>query len=532
MTRTRRSFARLLLVAAALAAATNCATRTPDRSEPPQVRPSAPSPNDEILPSMTEEGDRSFTDSDGRTYVLRKLPKIAERFAWVDADTIRYHPFAMYDVARHDEHFFFVKIYDAVRSPQSPDAAPPALRVEDPALGKTSRFQLESFDHGLPRESQWRENFDVADMNGDGRPDIIVTSPRDMPGPPAVFLHRGGGRWQRWAGASFPSLPFDYGAVAVADFNDDRVPDLVTGSHFRGLAVMTGAGAGVFRPMQDGLLLRRATAREGPVAFSARAVVPTDWNRDGRMDFAAISDGPRPGGAVQYGVTLYENQSGSWKPVRSPDPDRLFGDAIAAGDVDGDGAPDLVTASHTIGETRILRMGGSLTPRPLTTVLPRSIVRSVELHDFDGDGRDEILLGYSSAATNRWSVGIDIVAIRADGPIARRIWWEEGNHAVEGIAAGDLDGDRSTDVVALTADGRLLTFRGDGRGFVTADAQLDASAWRTGCAGSGVRLADVDGDGRDEIIATFAGERTLVSGVVSCATGGGIEVWKVRAPRR
>ena len=395
-----------------------------------------------------------------------------------------------------------------------------AVLVLQPAeIGRTASFRFQPFDDGLPRAGQWRHGFDVADMNGDGRPDLAFTSPRKSPGPPVIFLNEGKGRWSRWEDVHFPSLPYDYGAVAAADFDGDGFNDLALGSHYTGVTVVHGDGRGTFSLSQPGMTF-------GGAPFSSRAVVTTDWNGDGRVDVAALSDGPRPlTPGVQLGVTVFENHPTSWNPVRAPGTDPLFGDVIAAGDIDGDRLPDLVTASHATGENRLLRLGleHTLQPRPIATFLQPAIVRAADLHDFDGDGRDEILVAYSSLATGKRSIEIDLLSLGAN--TVWQLWSEEGSRDVTAVAAGDINGDRSPDAVAVTSDGLILTFRGDGHGFLTRDVDIEPPEWRRGCAGYAIRLADLDGDGRDEIIAAFAGEG-------GCASNGGVAVWTMRPPRR
>ncbi|HEX8412115.1 MAG TPA: VCBS repeat-containing protein [Thermoanaerobaculia bacterium] len=402
------------------------------------------------------------------------------------------------------------------------------VSLESPDLERTSLLRFQPYDAGLPRSGQWRHGFAVADMNGDARPDLAFSSPRKQPGPPVILLNEGNGQWRRWQEAKFPALPFDYGAVAAADFDGNGTNDLAIGSHYRGVMVVLGDGRGTFVASPDGFTFP-ASRQAPPAPFSSRAVVAVDWNRDGRMDVAALSDGPRPlVSGVQLGVTVFENLGSAWKQTRaSRESDVVFGDSIATGDVDGDGLPDLVTASHNTADPRVLRLGSdsALERREVQTLLRPDVIRAVDAHDFDGDGRDEIVIAYTSPAEPRQAT-IELVSFPAGSGPPRRLWSGERIDVVS-LAAGDVNGDGAPDVVAGLQDGRLLTFRGDGRGFVTRDIDIEPPQWRRGCTPYGVRLADVNGDARDEIVAAFAGEES------GCASNGGVEVWRtVPAARR
>ena len=125
-------------------------------------------------------------------------------------------------------------------------------------IAATDRLRFESFDEGLPRAGQWRNGFDVADINNDGFLDIIHSTPRKVISPPVVFLGNGQGSWTRWE-ASFPQAPYDYGDVAVADVDDNGLLDIAMGFHLRG---PDGVGPGAARAVSR-CLARSPAERTG-----------------------------------------------------------------------------------------------------------------------------------------------------------------------------------------------------------------------------------------------------------------------------
>jgi hypothetical protein len=371
---------------------------------------------------------------------------------------------------------------------------------------------FQPINSGLPQSGMWRHGFAVADMNADGRPDLIFTSPRKQPGPPRIFINEGNLRFAEWNDAKFPALNFDYGAVAAADFNRDGATDLAVGIHYLGVLVVLGDNHGRFT-VGDGFTF--------PSTFSSRAVTVVDWNADGLLDVAALSDGPRPGFPVQLGLTVFENLGASWKATRSTETDNTFGDSIAAGDVDGDRLPDLVSASNDSRDVRVLRLGidGGLARRALAALFPATFVNAVALADFDADGLDEILVGYSFGTPR--TASLELLSFPSGRHAPLQLWSEAGATIVA-IATGDLNADGATDIVAALDDGRLLTFTANTGGSFERGATITSSDRLRGCSASAVSASDLDGDGRAEIIAAFAGES-------NCPSGGGIEVWQTAA---
>jgi hypothetical protein len=78
------------------------------------------------------------------------------------------------------------------------------------------------------------------------------------------------------------------------------------------------------------------------------------------------------------------------------------------------------------------------------------------------------------------------------------------------------------DLVAATAAGETLVFPGNGKGSFTRQ-KTPPPAFPGACRGTHVELADLDGDGRDEMVESFSDEPDLYG---HCPSNGGLTAWK------
>jgi hypothetical protein len=118
----------------------------------------------------------------------------------------------------------------------------------------------------------------LVDANGDGRLDVITANNDDDD--IAVLLGDGRGGFQRAPGSPFPAGPSPY-PFAVGDVNGDGRPDVVvpnSGTKNRTVTVLLGDGRGGFRP-----------APGSPFDLGGRAggIVAMDVNGDGKADLVA-----------------------------------------------------------------------------------------------------------------------------------------------------------------------------------------------------------------------------------------------------
>jgi hypothetical protein len=247
--------------------------------------------------------------------------------------------------------------------------------------------------------------FAVADVNHDGNLDVVLLSGYP-PGPGVeTFLGHGDGTFSN-------PISFQvtlYGQPILADFDGDAIPDLFIQVNY-GNTLQHGNGDGTFGP---------------PITSGAEAtdVFVGDVNGDGKLDYVV---------SLGYASAAYVND-GTGHFTRLPiSSDYLVVTGLA--DFDGDGKLDLLT-----GGTQVRRGNGDGTfGAPVSVqITPTPFGRPVTA-DFDGDGKLDVVFGTTILLGN------------GDGTFRSRVRLRSSDGAW--FNAADMDGNGSPDLVFLAPE--------------------------------------------------------------------------------
>ncbi len=514
----------LLLLAAAA-----CSTSAGKPTAPP---PAAPGPAPTPTPGIRSRLDPTVIE-ETETNVIRRLPKAD--YVKIDDRHVRLPilgPQSAIEFFKEDDKYYYVSEPKALPEEieakrkllaqqqvtgvaSDPSAAPPpspGVSAEDfesivpPVAANGIRLE-DVAKTGLPEGGMWRASFVVADMNGDGIPDIVAPPHRMGDGKLHVWLGDGKGGFSAWpisfteGGKPSPRFTVDYGAVAVGDLDGDGKLDVVSASHGRGLIALYGDGKGEFRVVRKGL----------PAAeFSSQAVTLLDVDGDGKLDIVASRDGPgqeEKGTIDLQQVRVYMNRGkGGFEFKKDSVVGAFYSNSLNAWDVGGRGKKDILTGSNYTGALTLLwkNLGdGTFGPVSFDAIELYAYHFATAPGTFGKAHLPAFADSYFAQANvpdPTRAVGISIYVLR-DGKWERhRIWREkEGRASITAIAMGDVNGDGLDDVVFADNGNRrlrVLLQQEDGT-FSELDQKAEPAI---ASLGQWLRLVDLNGDGRLDVV--------------------------------
>ena len=351
----------------------------------------------------------------------------------------------------------------------------------------------------------------IADVDGDGTLDLLVATTADQgnphnPGFANVILGNHSAPGTFHTGMHDPTTGNDPSSIAVADLTGSGSQDFVIANLGAGSVsvFLHGATPGTYK-----------SAVDVPAGGEPNQLVIGDLNGDGKPDLV-IADASAAGNAI----VLFQDPA---NPGQFLPPTKLATGnstaAVAIGDLNGDGAPDIVAAtsdaSGNNGAVYIFYQNAASAGTFLApvTVPAGAQPQAVRIADVNHDGlQDIVVANFGPGADSKGSAGVSVLLQDAahPGSFLPPVTYATHGGAID-VAVADLDGDGKPDLVVAnlgpTPTGSVSVLLQD-------SARPGVFLAATSYPGFGqplsVAIADLNGDGHPDIAVADGASGTVM----------------------
>jgi hypothetical protein len=229
--------------------------------------------------------------------------------------------------------------------------------------------------------------------------------------------------------------------IVTGDINGDGIPDAVTANGNGSVTVFLGKG--------DGTFVLKSTLDVGLYAYE---VSIGDFNSDGKPDLAVTDAGENGIGMV---TVFLGNGDGSFTQKYTA-PTGGLPAAMANGDFNGDGIPDLAIADFAGKLTILLGNGDGTFANKVSMSLPSGYSSTIAVSDLNGDGIPDLVLP--------GLLGNCVIVLlgKGDGTFGPASQFGVGGFPTSAVTA-DFNGDGIPDIAATGYNSvTILIGKGDG----------------------------------------------------------------------
>jgi len=345
----------------------------------------------------------------------------------------------------------------------------------------------------------------IADLDGDGKPDVAVTCGSDM-----IEIYRNISTNGTLSATSFAPpvvLPINsasLGNLVAADLTGDGKLDLISEDYDDNHVIV------VKNLCTTGNITSNTFG--APVTFTVgnvpNSVAVLDLDGDGKPDIAVANRTDSTLGVLRNTSTPGTITTNSFAPMvafaTGANPQN-----VAIADIDGDGKPDLASADANYNGTtpslsvlRNLSTPGNLAFATHVDFTGPEDPFPIAIGDIDGDGKPDVVIGsqpggqvvsiYHNQSTPG-SITTNSLATPVNFTAGAWVNW---------LALGDLNGDGKPDVVAtLQSPSQMDVFINQSTpGIITNNSLASPQVFSSGDNPNGVAVGDLDGDGRPDIV--------------------------------
>ena len=351
----------------------------------------------------------------------------------------------------------------------------------------------------------------IADVDGDGTLDLLVATTADQgnphnPGFANVILGNHSAPGTFHTGMHDPTTGNDPSSIAVADLTGSGSQDFVIANFGAGSVsvFLHGATPGTYK-----------SAVDVPAGGEPNQLVIGDLNGDGKPDLV-IADASATGNAI----VLFQDPAnpGQFLPATKLATGNSTA-AVAIGDLNGDGAPDILAAtsdaSGNNGAVYIFYQNATSAGTFLApvTVPAGAQPQAVRIADVNHDGlQDIVVANFGPGADSKGSAGVSVLLQDAahPGSFLPPVTYATHGGAID-VAVADLDGDGKPDLVVAnlgpTPTGSVSVLLQD-------SARPGVFLAATSYPGFGqplsVAIADLNGDGHPDIAVADGASGTVM----------------------